>query len=61
MACQILPLWSPHGPSLVRSALRWADTILESLGDVIPGGGAAQEFKQSAENTLGRRTTNRCP
>jgi len=45
----------------LRSALRWADTILESLGDVMPGGGAAQEFKQSVENFLGGRTTNWCP
>jgi len=45
----------------LRSALRWADTILQSLGDVMPGGGAAQESKQSAENFLGRRTANRYP
>jgi hypothetical protein len=36
----------------VRSALRWANTILESLAAVFPVAGAIKEFKESVENLI---------
>jgi hypothetical protein len=36
----------------LRSVLRWGDTILGSLTDVIPFGAAGKEFKEAIENFL---------